>query len=668
MAGQLRSTVFKIIIALAFCLIALPAAVSADEVDADKAAVKSGVDVNIDNKSGWFRVTISGVPADTARVLVPVWDAGDGQDDLHWYEAALQSDGTYVATANLYYHGFDADLYYFDVYTEDAAGSRTYFGGSTATFTHTKGQVSFNVTTMANTATISGIMTPGGFSSIKYAVWSDSNWQDDLKWYKASYDSATESSSVEYSPLDFQSYGLYYIDVYGVNCMGKSIYLGGTTYEVTEKGVNVEIDAETGWFLVMIKGVENITDVQSVLVPVWSVHDGQDDLYWYTAQKRSDGIYVVNKNLYNHKFDTGKYYFDVYVVDSAGKKSYFGGNSATFPASSGGVTIQSYSGGYTVSINGITAPGGLKGPIKYAVWSEEGGQDDLKWYSVAYDTSAKASTISYSSADFSTSGKYNVHVYGLNNVGKNVFLGSATYEAKYGVYDSYAAEVMRNIIYAVETGGQIYGNARYNDFTPAYNSSCTERAITIGAGAWYATEAQRLLTLIRQADPTLFASLDTAGIGSDLDSQNWNIYGSDGTRLTSSNYKSLRDSHRTITVGSAKAVAIQNIINTDIGRAMQDQLIDEQMEEYIASAEQLGVTDLKAKMFCANLRHLGGSGGMRRVITNCKNDGLALTMENLWATMLKHDSQASGATQVGSPIYHTRHQKVMQWLNTYIGN
>lgn len=49
-------------------------------------------------------------------------------------------------------------------------------------------------------------------------------------------------------------------------------------------------------------------------------------------------------------------------------------------------------------------------------------------------------------------------------------------------------EVMANILYAVETGGQVYGGRCYDDFTPAYKNSSAEHAITIGAGAWYATE------------------------------------------------------------------------------------------------------------------------------------------------------------------------------------
>ena len=50
--------------------------------------------------------------------------------------------------------------------------------------------------------------------------------------------------------------------------------------------------------------------------------------------------------------------------------------------------------------------------------------------------------------------------------------------------------VLRKIIYAVETGGQVYGQQDYSDFTEAYTNSSEEHAITIGAGQWYGIEAK----------------------------------------------------------------------------------------------------------------------------------------------------------------------------------
>ena len=96
---------------------------------------------------------------------------------------------------------------------------------------------------------------------------------------------------------------------------------------------------------------------------------------------------------------------------------------------------------------------------------------------------------------------------------------------------------------------------------------------------------------------------------------------------------------------------------------VQDQLLDEQSERYVNEAIELGVTDLKAAMFCANIRHLGGLSAMRRVIADAKADNVDLTMENIYTTMRAHNTNPNG---VGADLYNSRHVKVMQWLNTYL--
>lgn len=67
--------------------------------------------------------------------------------------------------------------------------------------------------------------------------------------------------------------------------------------------------------------------------------------------------------------------------------------------------------------------------------------------------------------------------------------------------------VMRNIIYAVETGGQVYGQKNYADFTEAYTNSSSEHAITIGAGQWYGNEARTLLLNIKATDAATFKNM-----------------------------------------------------------------------------------------------------------------------------------------------------------------
>lgn len=46
--------------------------------------------------------------------------------------------------------------------------------------------------------------------------------------------------------------------------------------------------------------------------------------------------------------------------------------------------------------------------------------------------------------------------------------------------------VLRKILYAVESGGQVYGKQNYGAFAGVGANTPNEKAITIGAGQWYA--------------------------------------------------------------------------------------------------------------------------------------------------------------------------------------
>lgn len=197
-------------------------------------------------------------------------------------------------------------------------------------------------------------------------------------------------------------------------------------------------------------------------------------------------------------------------------------------------------------------------------------------------------------------------------------------------------EVIRKIIYAVETGGQVYGNVRYDDFTEAYANSSIEYAITIGGGAWYATEAQRLLKLIRTKNPTVFKKLDTAGIGIDLDTKNWATY--------------------KVQKGSDKAKCIQKIIGSATGIKCQDLLIDEQMQAYVDEVSTLCITDIQALLMCANFRHQGGLSAVKRILAKTQKP---YTLNNVYKAC-----QSDTGNQVGA--YKLRQKMVYESLKKYI--
>lgn len=196
-------------------------------------------------------------------------------------------------------------------------------------------------------------------------------------------------------------------------------------------------------------------------------------------------------------------------------------------------------------------------------------------------------------------------------------------------------EVLRKIIYAVETGGQVYGKQDYSDFTEAYTNSSAEYAITIGAGQWYATEAQTLLKRIHDADTALWDRFDTADVWGDVQTEDWSCY----------NIASVRQ----------KAKCIVNLISTNVGIQCQDNLMDEQLSAYIQEAERLGVTDPAGQAMCANFRHQGGQGAVTRILAKTAKP---YTLESLYKAC-----QSDTGNQVGA--YKSRQNFVYNSLKKY---
>lgn len=208
-------------------------------------------------------------------------------------------------------------------------------------------------------------------------------------------------------------------------------------------------------------------------------------------------------------------------------------------------------------------------------------------------------------------------------------------------YTQSQMNILIKIIAAVETGGQIYGQARYNDYTPAYANCSNEISCTIGAFQEYGNLAKGLLQEILNTYPSTFRKYDNAGIESDLKRTSWTGYNC---------YSPAR--------GSAKAKAIQAIISSSDGIKVQNSRVQKQMESHIAFAQKQGVSDVDALFMCANFIHQGGQSACTRIL---KKTQKPYTLDHLYAAC-KTDT----GNQVGA--YKTRQQKVYGWLKEKISN
>ena len=195
--------------------------------------------------------------------------------------------------------------------------------------------------------------------------------------------------------------------------------------------------------------------------------------------------------------------------------------------------------------------------------------------------------------------------------------------------------VLRKIIYAVETGGQVYGQQDYSDFTEAYTNSSDEHAITIGAGQWYATEAQTLLKRIYDADPEQWEKIDKVRLLEQVQTANWECFN--------------------ISRVSQLADTIIALISSKIGVKCQDSLMDEQLATYAEEALKMGVTDARGQAMCVNFRHQGGQGAVTRILAKAQKP---YTFDNLYAAC-----QTDTGNQVGA--YKSRQRFVYNALKKY---
>ena len=200
--------------------------------------------------------------------------------------------------------------------------------------------------------------------------------------------------------------------------------------------------------------------------------------------------------------------------------------------------------------------------------------------------------------------------------------------------------VLRKILYAVESDGQIYGRQNYAAFAGVGKNTPNEVAITIGAGQWYGARARLLLQQIKNTYPTEFSRLDTAGLAADRE-KSWDRYG--------------------VTAGSTNGKCIIAIISSDAGMKCQDNLMDKQIVEHAASIEKTycAMPDT-AMMECINIVHLGGASALERILAKTAKP---YTAKSIYTALNTDPADRSNDNQVGD--YVSRQKKVYEFIAKY---
>ncbi len=385
---------------------------------------------NVNNGAGTFRVAVGGITAKAGvkQVQVAVWGTSGGQNDLKWYTATKQSNGTYVVNVNIANHGYEYGTYQCHAYLYDNNGIQALKTTSVqlvqpkAVLTATG-----NGTGTQYTLKASNVAYPGGVKAVQVAVWSNTGGQNDLVWYQLK--NAGGNTWTGNVPIaTHKTAGTYQAHLYIIDKNGKSHFGGNTTFAVAAPSIGSMttsgINHGAGTFRVNVGGITAKAGVKQVQVAVWSKSD-QSNLRWYTATRQSNGTYTVDVNVANHGYEYGIYQCHAYLYDNNGitvvkaTKTQLVQPKAVVTSSGNANGTQ-----YAVRASGVAYSGGVKG-VQVAVWSNVGGQDDLIWYPMTVSNGAWVTNVLKSK--HKGTGVYQAHVYLIDKTGKSRFAGSTTF-------------------------------------------------------------------------------------------------------------------------------------------------------------------------------------------------------------------------------------------------
>ena len=397
---------------------------------------------NNNTATGTFDAVVRNIVAPTGlkEVLVPSWSLENGQDDLIWHKATKQSDGSYRVTIKASEHKGNKGNYRADAYIVDNSNNRHYISEKVVSVDYARPS---GVLTIENNNTATGtfdavvrnIVAPTGLKEVLVPSWSLDGGQDDLIWHKA-IRQADGSYRVTIKATDHKnSTGKYRADAYIVDDSNKRFYLTEKVVEVTRTRPSASLviennNADLGTFDAVIRNIVAPNGVKEVLVPSWSLVNGQDDLVWHKASRQSDGSYRVTIKASEHKNSLGNYRADLYIVDNANQRHYITETIVDVKHNKPVGTISVVNnnkdtGTFDVVISDVYSSKGVR-TVQVPIWSEKDGQDDICWYEATRQANGTYTVNVQATNHKNSTGLYNIHLYYILNDGSQVGVGGTT--------------------------------------------------------------------------------------------------------------------------------------------------------------------------------------------------------------------------------------------------
>lgn len=360
-----------------------------------------------------------------------VWSAKNDQDDIKWYQVAKNGQLTASYTG-------DYGAYYIHTYAV-VKGKMTCI--SATSIDVPKPDVKVSVTQASDTsAKVVVTNVPIYVHDIEVPVWTSQNGQDDIKWYKAEKAADGSYTYTFYAKNHNFESGHYNVHVYGVSEVTHSLVGFATTsgidltfnQNLTAPTVTVQNhNADKGTLQVVIAETETSKSIASVSVAAWSEAE-QKNIHWYTTSHVVNGKVIVTVDEKYHHNLTGNYTVHTYIKTKDGSTIGYNLGQCAFNNTQSTTSVTATykgTGVYGVTISGVYS----NGSVKYAVWSDVNGQDDIKWYDASVSQAVATGLINV--ANHSGTGTYHLHAYQSDN-GKMYLLGKTEFTVKKTSYNT----------------------------------------------------------------------------------------------------------------------------------------------------------------------------------------------------------------------------------------
>ena len=408
--------------------------------------------VNNDTMTGRFDVVISNVqaPNGVRTVSVPIWSETGGQDDLVWYTANRQANGTYTVNVKAADHKNSTGLYNVHLYYVQNNGQMTGVGGTTTTVAIGKKNqtpVSADLTIAKSekdgtfTITAKNLQGFDGYKEVKIPFWSHANGMKDIIWYTptrqadGSYTVTAKASDHENADGKYEAQ-VFYVDAQGQNKFVKKAFIDYTATKpanAVAADLTITKSEKDGIFTITAKNLQGFDGYKEVKIPFWSHANGMKDIIWYTPTRQADGSYTVTAKASDHENADGQYEAQVFYVDAKGQNKFvkkaFIDYTASKPSADLTITKSEKDGTFTITAKNLQGFDGYK-EVKIPFWSHANGMKDIIWYTPtrqadgSYTVTAKASD--HENAD----GQYEAQVFYVDAQGQNKFVKKAFIDYK----------------------------------------------------------------------------------------------------------------------------------------------------------------------------------------------------------------------------------------------